>query len=136
MRAGLYRPVHVKTLRSQKLRMLLTHGKLLQSNAIAIENDLRASLRNFGLKVGTLSARTAGGDQGWRPFRCYFNCATAPPALDTNPDQALSFKRSQVSGQCRPIHAHEFGECGNRNDIIASKGDQDGKLRCAKSGGS
>ena len=35
MRAGLYRPVHVKTLRSQKLRMLLTHRKLLQSKAIA-----------------------------------------------------------------------------------------------------
>jgi transposase len=52
MRVGLYRPVHVKTLRSQKLRMLLTHRKLLQSKAIAIENDLRASLRNFGLKVG------------------------------------------------------------------------------------
>jgi transposase len=52
MRAGLYRPVHVKTLRSQKLRMLLTHRKLLQSKAIAIENDLRATLRNFGLKVG------------------------------------------------------------------------------------
>src|SRR6187399_2670873 len=52
MRAGLYRPVHVKTLRSQKLRMLLTHRKLLQSNAVAIENDLRAPLRNFGLKVG------------------------------------------------------------------------------------
>ena len=32
MRAGLYRPVHVKTLRSQKLRMLLTHRKLLQSS--------------------------------------------------------------------------------------------------------
>jgi len=52
MRVGLYRPVHVKTLRSQKLRMLLTHRKLLQSKAIAIDNDLRASLRNFGLKVG------------------------------------------------------------------------------------
>ena len=52
MRAGLYRPVHVKTLRSQKLRMLLTHRKLLQSKAIAVENDLRATLRNFGLKVG------------------------------------------------------------------------------------
>jgi transposase len=51
MRAGLYRPVHVKTLRSQKLRMLLTHRKLLQSKAIAIENDLRGTLRNFGLKV-------------------------------------------------------------------------------------
>src|SRR6186713_1028306 len=52
IRVGLYRPVHVKTLRSQKLRMLLTHRKLLQSKAIAIENDLRATLRNFGLKVG------------------------------------------------------------------------------------
>src|SRR5712664_2739433 len=51
MRAGLYRPVHVKTLRSQKLRMLLTHRKLLQSKAIAIDNDLRGTLRNFGLKV-------------------------------------------------------------------------------------
>ena len=28
IRVGLYRPVHVKTLRSQKLRMLLTHRKL------------------------------------------------------------------------------------------------------------
>ncbi len=52
MRVGLYRPVHVKTLRSQKLRMLLTHRKLLQSKAIAVENDLRGTLRNFGLKVG------------------------------------------------------------------------------------
>src|SRR6202041_86110 len=32
--------------------MLLTHRKLLQSKAIAVENDLRASLRNCGLKVG------------------------------------------------------------------------------------
>src|SRR6187455_23571 len=56
MRAGLYRPVHVKTVRSQKLRMLLTHRKLLQSKAIAIENDLRATLRNFGRKVGMVGA--------------------------------------------------------------------------------
>ena len=54
MRVGLYRPVHVKTVRSQKLRMLLTHRKLLQSKAIAIENDLRGTLRNFGLKVGVV----------------------------------------------------------------------------------
>ena len=52
MRVGLYRPVHVKTLRSQKLRMLLTHRQLLLSKAIALENDLRGTLRNFGLKVG------------------------------------------------------------------------------------
>ena len=54
MRVGLYRPVHVKTLRSQKLRMLLTHRKLLQAKVIAVENDLRATLRNFGLKVGVV----------------------------------------------------------------------------------
>src|ERR1022692_2020597 len=54
MRVGLYRPVHVKTLRSQKLRMLVTHRKLLQSKAIAIDNDLRGTLRNFGLKVGVV----------------------------------------------------------------------------------
>src|SRR6516164_6434456 len=54
MRVGLYRPVHVKTLPSQTLRMLLTHRKLLQAKAIAVENDLRATLRNFGLKVGAV----------------------------------------------------------------------------------
>jgi transposase len=36
--------------------MLLTHRKLLQSKAIAIENDLRGTLRNFGLKVGMVGA--------------------------------------------------------------------------------
>jgi len=56
MRVGLYRPVHVKTLRSQKLRMLLTHRKLLQAKAIAIDNDLRGTLRSFGLKVGVVGA--------------------------------------------------------------------------------
>src|SRR5450756_1214032 len=58
MRAGLYRPVHVKTLRSQKLRMLLTHRKLLLSKAIAIDNDLRGTLRNFCLKVGMVGKVT------------------------------------------------------------------------------
>ena len=36
--------------------MLLTHRKLLQSKAIAIDNDLRGTLRNFGLKVGIVGA--------------------------------------------------------------------------------
>jgi transposase len=44
MRAGLYRPVHVKTLRSQKLRMLLTHRKLLQSKAIAVGEILAETI--------------------------------------------------------------------------------------------
>jgi transposase len=52
MRVGLFRPVHVKTLTSQKRRVLLAGRKLLQEKAIAIENDIRGLLRNFGLKVG------------------------------------------------------------------------------------
>ena len=53
MRVGLYRPVHVKTLASQKRRMLLTARQLLQAKALDIENDLRGTLC---LKVGTVGA--------------------------------------------------------------------------------
>jgi transposase len=56
MRVGLFKDVHVKTLTSQKRRALLTARKLLQEKAIAIENDMRGLLRNFGLKVGTIGA--------------------------------------------------------------------------------
>jgi transposase len=54
MRVNLFRPVHVKTLTSQHRRALLTARKLLQEKAIAIENDIRSLLRNFGLKVGVI----------------------------------------------------------------------------------
>ena len=54
MRVNLFRPVHVKTMTSQKRRALLTARKLLQEKAIAIENDIRGLLRNFGLKVGAV----------------------------------------------------------------------------------
>jgi transposase len=54
MRVNLFRPVHVKTLTSQKRRALLTARKILQEKAVAIENDVRGLLRNFGLKVGVI----------------------------------------------------------------------------------
>jgi endonuclease III len=53
MRVGLYRPVHVKTLRSQKLRMLLTHRKLLQSKAIVLA-DVHASLERAADVLSTV----------------------------------------------------------------------------------
>jgi transposase len=56
MRVNLFRPVHVKTLASQKRRALLTARKLLQEKAIAFKNDIRGLLRNFGLKVGVVGA--------------------------------------------------------------------------------
>lgn len=52
MRVGLYKPVHVKTLRSQEIRMLLTTRRQMQAKLIDTENILRSLLRNFGLKVG------------------------------------------------------------------------------------
>ncbi len=56
MRVNLFRPVHVKTLTTQKRRVLLTARKLLQEKAIAFENEIRGLLANFGLKVGVVGA--------------------------------------------------------------------------------
>ena len=56
MRVGLFKPVHVKTPASQHRRLLLTSRKLLQRKTYDLENDLRGSLRNFGLKVGMAGA--------------------------------------------------------------------------------
>jgi hypothetical protein len=68
MRVGLYKPVHVKTLASQQERMLLTSRKLLRDKLQDMENELRGTLRNFGLRVGAVSpgqfearVRGAGG---------------------------------------------------------------------------
>ena len=55
MRVGLYKPVHVKTLASQQKRMLLTSRQLLCDKLQDMENELRGTLRNFGLKVGVVS---------------------------------------------------------------------------------
>jgi transposase len=52
----LFKAVHVKTPASQHRRLLLTSRKLLQRKIYDIENDLRGSLRNFGLKVGVVGS--------------------------------------------------------------------------------
>lgn len=54
MRVGLYKSVHVKTLASQERRLLLTSRKLLQAKLLDLENDMRGTLKNFGLKVGVV----------------------------------------------------------------------------------
>lgn len=55
MRVGLYRPVHVNTLVSQKIRALLSGRRFLQAKLLDVENSIRGLLRNFGLKVGIAS---------------------------------------------------------------------------------
>jgi len=107
MRVGLYRPVHVKTLRSQKLRMLLTHRKLLQSKAIAIENDLRGTLRNFGLKVGMV---------GKVKFE-----ARIKELVENLPDLAVLVEPLLMSGAC----------CANRSSsCIIAYWPSSGMMRC------
>lgn len=55
MRAGLFKAVHVKTERSQRLNVLLKARKILKSKLLDIEADLRALLKNFGWKMGKVS---------------------------------------------------------------------------------
>ena len=51
MRVGWYTIVHVKSAVSQELRMLLANRKTLLTKQIDIENEIRGTLRVFGLKL-------------------------------------------------------------------------------------
>jgi transposase len=57
MRLGWFRPVHCKSIGAQETRAVLTARKLVQSKLQDVENSLRGTLRNFGLKVGRTTAR-------------------------------------------------------------------------------
>jgi transposase len=54
MRVGWFTAVHLKTARSQELRMLLTNRRALLTSRVAIENEIRGTLKAFGLKVGAV----------------------------------------------------------------------------------
>jgi transposase len=77
MRVNLFRPVYVKTLSSQKRRALLTARKLPQGKALAVENDIRGLLRNFGLKVGS----DRFGHGGWRVRMVSPSTVSSPSAI-------------------------------------------------------
>jgi transposase len=51
IRVGWYRPVHIKSPVSQELRMLLSNRKTLLVKYGDIENEVRGTLRVFGLKL-------------------------------------------------------------------------------------
>lgn len=57
MRVGLFKVVHVKTDRSQRLKTLLTTRKVLKSKLLDVEADLRGVLKNFGLKLGKVTPK-------------------------------------------------------------------------------
>jgi transposase len=51
LRADWYRPIHIKSDRSQKLTMLLTNRRQLIEKRIALDNAVRGTLRVFGIKL-------------------------------------------------------------------------------------
>jgi transposase len=61
MRTGWFRPVHCKSMEAQEVRAILGARKLVQSKLLDVENSLRGTLRNFGLKVGHTTTRSFAG---------------------------------------------------------------------------
>ena len=58
IRVGWFTAVHVKTTASQELRMLLTNRKTLLTSRVTLENEIRGTLKAFGLKVGPIAVKS------------------------------------------------------------------------------
>lgn len=55
MRMGWFRRVHVKSHDSMQLRVLLSNRRLLKRKFLDVENELRGTLKAFGIKIGKVS---------------------------------------------------------------------------------
>ena len=55
MRVGWFTAVHVKTAESQELRLLLSNRRTLLEKRVAIDNEIRGTLKAFGFKIGAVS---------------------------------------------------------------------------------
>lgn len=53
MRCGLYSEVHIKSDTSQRFKMLLNNRRFMVEQRVDIENQIRGTLKVFGLKVGS-----------------------------------------------------------------------------------
>jgi transposase len=56
MRVGWFTAVHVKTAQSQEFRLLLSNRRTLLEKRVAIDNEVRGTLKAFGFKLGAVSA--------------------------------------------------------------------------------
>lgn len=61
MRANLFNPVHVKSDESQRLRMLINNRRCLVDQRVVLENQVRGTLKVFGLKTGDVTPRQYEG---------------------------------------------------------------------------
>jgi transposase len=55
IRVGWYTAVHVKSAASQELRLLLRNRKTLLEHRVALDNEIRGTLKAFGIKLGRVS---------------------------------------------------------------------------------
>lgn len=55
MRVGWYTVVHVKSAASQELRLLLRNRKTLVEQRVGLDNEIRGTLKAFGIKLGAVS---------------------------------------------------------------------------------
>jgi transposase len=55
IRVGWYTAVHVKSAESQEPRLLLTNRRTLLAARLTIDNEIRGTLKAFGLKVGAVT---------------------------------------------------------------------------------
>ena len=55
VRTGWFKEVHIKSIASQKLRVLLNSRKLLLNKRLEIDGQIRGTLKVFGLKVGKVT---------------------------------------------------------------------------------
>jgi len=55
MRCSLYSEVHIKSDASQRFKMLLNNRRFLVEQRVDIENQIRGSLKVFGLKIGPVT---------------------------------------------------------------------------------
>jgi transposase len=60
MRVGWFTAVHVKSRQSQELRLLLSNRRTLLEKRVAIDNEIRGTLKAFGFKVGAIAVAGFG----------------------------------------------------------------------------
>src|SRR5216683_7830028 len=60
MRAGWFTVVHVKTAESQELRLLLNNRRTLLEKRVAIDNEIRGTLKAFGVAAAMRRAASDG----------------------------------------------------------------------------
>ena len=96
MRVGLYRPVHVKTLRSQKLRMLLTHRKLAFGAAFVPIGRMGPPLRSFAADAHDCIMVRVFGPTGYKVVARLIAPASGLPS-DRHPDRSKRARSRKVS---------------------------------------